>query len=94
MEDARSIKVGDIVRHFKGVLYSIVSTEAYWHEDSDEKERMVVYWSHATGKTCIRPYNMFMSEVDHKKYPNVSQKYRFEKLTDQLDKCQKGASKK
>ena len=46
---------------------------------------MVVYYD-ISGKNstiynpCIRPLQMFMSEVDHKKYPDVKQKYRFEKV--------------
>lgn len=66
------------VRHFKGGLYVVLSTHAYWHEDKEQKERLVVYKSFATGKVCIRPYDEFCSEVDKEKYPNATQKYRFE----------------
>lgn len=68
-------------KHFKGNYYIIIAVGHH----SETKEKMVVYYD-ASGKNstindpCIRPLDMFMSEVDHEKYPDVQQKYRFEKV--------------
>jgi hypothetical protein len=74
-------KSGEVFRHFKGNHYKIL---AIGHH-SETKEKMVVYFD-LSGKNstiddpCIRPLDMFMSEVDHNKYPDVEQKYRFERV--------------
>ena len=42
---------------------------------------MIVYRAlYGEKKLFVRPYEMFMEEVDHAKYPGIRQKYRFEKI--------------
>ena len=71
----RKIKIKGIYKHFKGDHY-LVEDIAY---DSETKEKYVVYRQlYGEGTLWIRPLEMFLSEVDHEKYPHVKQKYRFQ----------------
>ncbi len=64
-----------VYKHFKGDYY-LVEDVAF---DSETQEEMVIYRKlYEDGSLWIRPKKMFLSEVDHEKYPNVEQKYRFE----------------
>ena len=79
--DRDTPKAGEVYKHFKGYHYKIIAVGHH----SETKERMVVYYdisgqNSSIDDPCIRPLEMFMSEVDRKKYPNVTQKYRFERV--------------
>lgn len=71
----REVKINGIYKHFKGDYYLVVDIANH----SETKEKYIVYRRlYGDGSLWIRPMDMFLSEVDNKKYPKVKQKYRFE----------------
>ena len=94
----RKFEKGDIVKHFKretlseerlsedpnAYLYEIIGTSRH----TETKEELMIY-KPLYYTECVdgvdyaaRPLDMFNSEVDHEKYPDVEQKYRFEEVDD------------
>ena len=62
-------------RHFKGMEYEVLHIAKH----SETGEDYVVYRKlYDDGSLWVRPLDMFMEEVDHDKYPEVEQKYRFQ----------------
>ena len=84
--EIREVKPFTMWRHFKGARAFVITAANH----SETGEKLVVYrCMDNNGKTnhkdgiYARPLEMFLSEVDHEKYPGATQKYRFEEIIDE-----------
>ena len=91
--ETRDLHEGDIVKHFKRetlteeqlkknptmYMYGIISMNA---KHTETGEALVVYRALYDNKVYCRPKEMFLSEVDRDKYPDVKQLYRLQRIGD------------
>ena len=80
------LKVGDLVIHFKHEKDSAKNRMKYLYiikgvaTHTETGEKLVIYSNFLTNRTFARPYYMFMSLVDKRKYPDIKQIHRMEKV--------------
>ena len=78
----REIKVGSIYKHFKNKYYIVLDIVNDCESNNEKEYRKIVIYKALYGeyKVWARDYEMFASLVDHNKYPEIKQKYRFEEI--------------
>jgi len=64
-----------IYQHFKGDYYIVINTAL---NNEDDKVYVIYRALYGNGELYVRPLEDFSAEVDHIKYPNIQQKYKFE----------------
>lgn len=84
VDNDRNVTAGQVYRHFKGNTVKVLHIS----QDTEAPGQFYVVYECEDGAIWSRPYGMFVSEVDHEKYPNVKQKYRFELVGGENDERQ------
>lgn len=78
-KEYREKLVGKKFKHFKGNIYKVIEVGIH----SEDAGCMVIYHTDSDESLVwVRPLEMFLSEVDKNKYPDVEQKYRFELISE------------
>lgn len=71
----RELMIHRVYRHFKGDYYLVEGIA----RSSETDEELVLYRKlYGDGSLWARPKDLFLSEVDREKYPDATQRYRFE----------------
>jgi hypothetical protein len=80
MEEGRTMretpKEKEVYEHFKGYRYQILTIA---RNEETEKDMVVYQETTEPYQTFVCDLEMFLEQVDSKKYPETKQKYRFEK---------------
>lgn len=73
----RKVHVNHIYQHYKGDKYIVLGVGKH----SETLEEHVIYRAlYGDGQVWVRPMSLFIDEIDHKKHPEIKQKYRFKEL--------------
>lgn len=82
----REIKIGKLYKHFKGNIYKVIDIVNDCESNNDEEYKKIVIYQAQYGEKLkwARSYESFVSPVDHKKYPEATQKFRFEEYNQEI----------
>lgn len=67
VDNDRNVLAGQVYRHFKGHTVKVLHIS----QDTEAPGQFYVVYECEDGAIWSRPYGMFVSEVDHVKYPDV-----------------------